>query len=210
MAFFPYYNDLSPVFHLLDDYGLHRSSHPKYQSHNHHHRHQHQPAPLLSFSPKFDVRVMNDAFYLDGDLPGADQNNIEVEFSDPTTLVIKGRVERNYNNAAPAKSNQQTEDDEASSNNKSLQPTVEDEEEGNNSASMKSPTKSAEKTIAKENHKPSYKYQVSERSIGEFHRSFTFPTRVDQDAVSATLRNGILSLVLPKEPAPTIKKIRVE
>lgn len=207
MTFFPYYNDLSLVFHLLDDYDLHRSNHPKYQSHKHYHRHQ--PAPFRSFSPKFDVRVMNDAFYLDGDLPGADQNNIEIEFSDPTTLVIKGRVERNYNNATPAKSNKQTEDNEASSN-KSLQPTVEDEEEGNNSASVKSPTKSAEKTIAKENHKSTYKYQVSERSVGEFHRSFTFPTRVDQDAVSATLRNGILSLVLPKEPAPTMKKIRVE
>lgn len=204
MAFFPYYGDLSPVFHLLDDYDLHRSSHPKYQSHNHH-----QPALIRSFSPKFDVREMNDAFYLDGDLPGADQNNIEVEFSDPTTLVIEGHVERNYNNTAPAESSQQTEDDEASSN-KSLQPTVEDEEEGNNSASVTSPTKSAEKTIAKESHKPAYKYQVSERSIGEFHRSFTFPTRVDQDAVRATLRNGILSLVVPKEPAPTMKKIRVE
>ena len=42
------------------------------------------------------------------------------------------------------------------------------------------------------------KYWVSERSVGEFHRSFSFPGRVDQDGVKASLKNGVLSIVVPK------------
>ena len=39
---------------------------------------------------------------------------------------------------------------------------------------------------------------------------FTFPGRVDQDRVKASLRNGILSVNVPKATAPKTKKISVE
>lgn len=204
MAFFPCYsNDLSPLFHLLDDYDHHRLSRPK-QQHNHH-QHRPQPTQARSFTPKFDIRELNDSFYLDGELPGIDQNNINIEFSDPQTLVINGRVERDYNTTP----DEQQDTDETSSN-KSRQPTVEDEDEPKSSPSVASPVKPADKTFAEERNLPLYKYRVSERAVGSFHRAFTFPARVDQDAVKAALRNGILSLVIPKEPTPKMKKIRVE
>lgn len=213
MEFVPCYqgyaNNMSPLFHLLDDYDVHRSSRPKANSHQHH-QHRHQPVAVRSFTPNFDVRELNDGFYLDGELPGADQNNIEIEFSDPNTLVIKGRVERNYNNTNSGEKNTQADEqntDDASSN-KSYQATVEDEED---ETSISTPAKpSTKRTVANKEHQPTYKYRVSERSVGEFHRTFTFPTRIDQDAVKASLRNGVLSLVIPKEPAPKMKKIRIE
>jgi HSP20 family protein len=41
-------------------------------------------------------------------------------------------------------------------------------------------------------------YWISERSIGEFQRSFSFPTSVDVDRVNAGLENGILKVTVPK------------
>ncbi|KAK5275878.1 hypothetical protein LTR16_012041, partial [Cryomyces antarcticus] len=54
------------------------------------------------------------------------------------------------------------------------------------------------------------RYWVSERSTGEFYRSFQFPTRVDQDGVKASLKNGVLSITVPKARAPTTRKIQIE
>lgn len=210
MAFIPYYqgSNLSPLFHLLDDYDVHRSSRPKANNHQHH-QHRHQPVAIRSFTPNFDVRELNDGFYLDGELPGADQNNIEIEFSDPNTLVIKGRVERNYNNTNSDERNTEAEEQNSdTSSNKSYHATVEDEEDETSNSTPAKP--STEKTVANKQHQPSYKYRISERSVGEFHRTFTFPSRIDQDAVKASLRNGVLSLVVPKEPAPKLKKVRIE
>jgi HSP20 family molecular chaperone IbpA len=146
------------------------------------------------------VCEFQDAYRLDGELPGASQSDIEIEFSDPQTLLIKGRVERHY------------ETDDNSSTTKPRQPTVEDvTEEGDASSSTTSPAKPAEQAVTNSQNQTNYKFWVSsERSIGEFQRTFTFPTRVDQDAVKASLRNGILSIVVPKEAAPKLKKIRVE
>jgi HSP20 family protein len=41
-------------------------------------------------------------------------------------------------------------------------------------------------------------YHVWERSYGTFERSFTFPAAVDQDKITATCENGVLTVHLPK------------
>lgn len=174
----PATGDFSPLFRLLDDYDLHRSS-------------QSQPSSALrSFSPRFDVRETADSYHLDGELPGIAQKDIDIEFSDAQTLVIKGRVEREYH-VEPS--------------------TDENQEEGAAAAQGESSevTKtSSDKRVSKSGHK--HKYWVSERSVGEFHRSFTFPTRVDHDHVKASLKNGVLSVVVPKTSATGTKKITIE
>ncbi|KAJ5119206.1 hypothetical protein N7448_010912 [Penicillium atrosanguineum] len=155
---FPSSGDFSPLFRLLDDYDSHRTSR--------------QPS-LRSFSPRFDVRETEEAYHLDGELPGIAQKDIDIEFTDPQTLTVKGRTEREYH----------------------AEPQVEidgDETE------QKSDTKSL------------YRFWASERATGEFQRIFSFPTRVDQDAVKANLKNGILSVVVPKAIASPTKKITVE
>ena len=54
------------------------------------------------------------------------------------------------------------------------------------------------------------KYWVSERSVGEFHRAFSFSSRVDQDSVTASLKNGVLSVVVPNAASYQAKRINVD
>lgn len=49
----------------------------------------------------------------------------------------------------------------------------------------------------------------SERYVGKFRRSIALPTRVDANKVSATYRDGILTVVLPKAEEAKPKQIRV-
>jgi len=43
-------------------------------------------------------------------------------------------------------------------------------------------------------------YYRSERSFGTFQRSFELPESVDQDKITASFQNGLLTLTLPKKP----------
>lgn len=49
----------------------------------------------------------------------------------------------------------------------------------------------------------------SERYIGKFRRSITLPTRVNADKVSASYRDGILTVTLPKAEEAKPKQIKV-
>ncbi len=42
-------------------------------------------------------------------------------------------------------------------------------------------------------------YHRLERVCGKFHRSFLLPGSVDQDSITASLKDGILKIVLPKK-----------
>lgn len=241
MAFLSCTSDFSPLFRLLDDYETHRSepaptrsstckSTSGYPSTT--------PARRTFFTPAFDVRELKDAYYLDGELPGVDQSAIDIEFTDPQTLVVKGRTERNYASTSPIPSSSPVEprgqDTPTSSASRTSspswrQPTVEDgDEEDENlsdarsTASVRSasssrsasavvvekPSTTAQTTKSSDS-SPKEHYWIAERSVGDFQRTFSFPVRVDQDGVRAALKNGILSVVVPKEAAPTTKKIRI-
>ncbi|KAJ5678604.1 30 kDa heat shock protein [Penicillium macrosclerotiorum] len=207
MAFLSCSSDFSPLFRLLDDYETHCS--------------RSRPTPSTSstvrrracYTPAFDVRELNDGYYLDGELPGVDQSNIEIEFSDPHTLVIKGRTERNYQQQQ--QSQQTTESSSGTTSPRWRQPTVEDEGEESDSTdtdTVDSAVTSSKQKSSADQPQPTTTahFWVAERSIGDFQRTFTFSARVDQDAVRANLKNGILSVVVPKESAPKTKKIRIQ
>jgi len=51
---------------------------------------------------------------------------------------------------------------------------------------------------------------LSERVHGSFERTFCFPVRIDSDNVRATLKNGILSINVPKAPAPQVRQISIQ
>ena len=53
------------------------------------------------------------------------------------------------------------------------------------------------------------KAERSERYIGKFRRSITLPTRVDADKVSATYKDGILTVTLSKAEEAKPKQIQV-
>ncbi|MBF0553623.1 MAG: Hsp20/alpha crystallin family protein [Nitrospirae bacterium] len=55
------------------------------------------------------------------------------------------------------------------------------------------------------------KYRASyvEYGIGDYRRSFTLSEEVDRQRIEATVKNGVLKLVLPKAEAAKTKKIEV-
>jgi HSP20 family protein len=54
------------------------------------------------------------------------------------------------------------------------------------------------------------KAERSERFYGKFRRSITLPTRVDANKVSATYKDGILTVTLPKAEEAKPKQIKVK
>src|SRR5947199_7076756 len=52
------------------------------------------------------------------------------------------------------------------------------------------------------------KAERSERYVGKFRRSITLPTRVDANKVSATYKDGILTVTLPKAEEAKPKQLR--
>lgn len=203
MAFFSTIpsGDFSPLFRLLDDYDSHRAS----SSHSTGRGPRHASA-VRSFTPKFDVREHKEAYELQGELPGIDQTDIHIEFSDSSTLIVKGRVERSDSFGSVDKASGRITEAEHGYQ----KPTAEDEEDTD-----KKKNGDANKVIAKQDEgakqqQPKYKYWVAERSVGEFHRSFTFPTRVDTDNVKAGLKDGVLTITVKKAAEPQVKKINID
>ncbi|KAL4953530.1 30 kDa heat shock protein [Aspergillus filifer] len=183
----PTAGDFSPLFRLLDDYDNHRSSRGQV-SHS-----------IRSFTPRFDVRETSDAYHLDGELPGIPQDKIDIEFTNPQTLVIKGRSEREIHSS--------NVNEDTATNTEQAQSETEKVAEGE-STEVATPNKNNKPVKPTKQPKP--RYWVSERSVGEFQRTFEFPSRVAQDDVKASLKDGVLSLVVPKAAAPTTRKITIQ
>jgi HSP20 family protein len=69
-------------------------------------------------------------------------------------------------------------------------------------------------TLSGERKKPvSYKEMLvarSERSVGEFEKSIRVPTKVNQDRITATFCNGVLTITLSKAEDAKQKQITIE
>lgn len=223
MAFFPrnFYNtteaSFTPLFRLLDDFDSYSR-----QSGSCHAAAKKAAHP--TWQPKFDVREVENAYELHGELPGVSKENVHIEFSDPQTMVIRGKVERVYNSATSTPTDDDVEsvtngdaasiiDDAASVDSKrnSRQATVADEEENDAQENGQVAEDPAEVTPEEETKAPvdTAKYWLTERSIGEFARSFNFPSRVEQDAVTASFKDGILSVAVPKAKKHESRRIAI-
>lgn len=99
-----------------------------------------------------------------------------------------------------------TEDDKAYRVNVEL-PGME-EKDIELSVSDNTVTIKGEKKSEKEESKKDYHY--SERSYGAFRRSFALPEGVDADKIEATMKSGVLTVVLPKSAESQKKSRKVE
>lgn len=173
------------------------------------------------FQPRFDVKETKESYSLTGELPGIDQKNLSVEFIDEHTLTIKGHTETVKESGSKPEAVEAAEPTAEATTTpetasvKSHQATVEDEEPAT-TATEETPAESSEvaKTAAPEApakaEEPKQHNWISERHYGQFSRSFSFPSRIDQEAVKASLKDGILSIVVPKLAAPESRRINVE
>ncbi len=195
--------EFTPLFRLLDDYATHSAHRGGFPS---------AVSSMRSFTPKFDVKETKDAYELHGELPGIEQKNISIEFTDPSTIQITGRTEHRRTRGQPpagfveGEQQQQQQQIEGGYH----KPTVEEEQPSESTQVQKSDSKDVDKKDKQEEGGDGSRYWVTERSVGEFNRSFTFPSRVDQDKVKASLKDGILSIVVPKASAPQTRKIDIQ
>lgn len=109
----------------------------------------------LSFGkvPAVDVTEKEKEYEITAELPGLDENNVDVKFAEGM-LTIKG-----------------------------------------------------EKREEKEEKKKDY--YLSERRFGSFQRSFQVPEGVDADKITATFKNGVLTVTLPKSPEAQKKEKKI-
>ncbi len=224
MAFFPrtLYNteaSFTPLFRLLEDFDSYSRQGSQCSATNNSTSAASRRSPAMShWQPKFDVRETGENYELHGELPGLSKEDITIEFTEPQTLVVRGKVERSYSagthptavpveEAAP-KPTVADGGDEAKAH--SRQASVADEEEASAQESGFEVVEEP-KAAAAEPKKPAdkAKYWLSERSIGEFSRSFSFPSRVAQDEVSAGFENGVLSITVPKAKKHESRRIAV-
>jgi HSP20 family molecular chaperone IbpA len=185
MSLFPRaFQEFSPIINLVNDYekATRAISRDIFSDND-----------MAFFRPKFDVKETKDSYELHGELPGLEQKDVNIEWTDGNTLTISGRTEhRREEGTRPTAE----EVSEKATNDKSDENTA-----------VTTTQKAGEvgKPIEHET-----KYWVSERSVGEFRRNFSFPARVDQDAVKATLKNGVLSINVPKSKGGKTKKVAIE
>jgi HSP20 family protein len=196
MSLFPRFTqEFAPIFRLFDEYDRQafRDIDQQFKS-------------VRSFTPKFDVKETQEGYELHGELPGIEQKDINIEWTDNNTLSISGRHENVREEGQRPQNFIENGDEQRKLEH---QPTVEDEPAGTANKETQV-TQKSQQDVSKQEDSFKPKYWVSERSVGEFHRSFAFPARVDQDAVKASLKNGILSIVIPKAQAPQSRKINIE
>lgn len=55
----------------------------------------------------------------------------------------------------------------------------------------------------------SHRQVLSEYGIGDYQRAFTISEEVDRDRINATVKNGVLRLILPKAATAKTRKIEV-
>jgi len=191
---FPRFQEFSPFFRLADE--IDRAA-----------RSQIHGSSTRSFAPRFDVKETKETYELYGELPGIDQSNVNIEWSDETTLTISGRSEKRVESTNTPEVNEVPELTPASTPEPTTpyhKPSVEDDEaETRDNDTDIVVVENEEKPVAKTEEKPAAKadqsrYWISERSYGTFSRTFHFASRVEHDAVKASLKNGVLSVVVPK------------
>jgi len=143
--------------------------------------------------PAFNVTETETAFLLDGEIPGVfSKKQITVEWLQNQVLIIRG--------AFPPSDTETMKDPFKEGLHNDLAAPKQHEE------TPLPPHETAELQAILG--KPEVKLPrrlLSERQIGEFMRSFTFPTEVDSDGMEANLSNGLLRIVVPKLPGKSSK-----
>ena len=232
------------VFDHFDDF-VNRSLEGLFPQSSNHARNNTQAS---SWQPRFDVREVDDAYQLRGEIPGVEAQDLSVEFTDANKLVIRGQTqsersegqqpqaaqqEAATNTAATAESSTEAQEADKSdaasihSDSSYVQPTVDDEADATrreSGAATESTadapgvaTPNTDNTVAQQTEKqaaqpqqPQSRYWISERSTGSFARTFEFPGRINAEGVTASLKNGILDVNVPKAKAPEPRKIEVQ
>jgi HSP20 family molecular chaperone IbpA len=181
-------SDFPSLFRVIDDFDRYAQQHLQLGS-------TQGDTSITSFSPKFDVAEQEKEYVLQGELPGVKPENVEIEFTDDQTLVVRGHSERKH-----------TEGDRSLL--EGPQETKKVQGGGKQDTSVSKGKEGKEEGTGEGKTTP--RYWLSERSYGEFSRVFSFPAAVDQDKVQARFKDGVLDIKVPKAEKRGGKKITIE
>jgi len=187
------------LFRMLDDFGTYSREVQGSRGNN---------TPKHLFSPKFDVCETDNTYELDVELPGINRENLQIEFTEPQSLTVRGRIERNYTSGTPPSAeDNQTGGATAEGADAGHKATAAEEDKDTKENGETTGDIPQQKKGEVANRHGRYWHQ--ERSIGEFHRSFYFPTRIDESAVKASLDNGVLRITVPKAAKHETRRISI-
>ncbi|CAG1968424.1 unnamed protein product [Fusarium graminearum] len=178
------------------------------------------------WEPRFEAHETEDSFVLYGELPGLNKENVTVEFPEPRKLVVSGKVERFTDAPKPAETTaEQTapapaveSDNEDTQSRSSYQATVEDDvddefevlshtSQKSETVSQPQPETPSQKAAEKQPEQPEEPRRAGYTK--EFSRYFTFPTYINHEAVTAELKDGLLTITIPKA-VPQSHRIVIE
>jgi HSP20 family molecular chaperone IbpA len=207
-------SSFTPLLRLLDDFGSQSRRHDSGWR---------NAAGMPTWQPKFDVRETAEAYELHGELPGMVKENVHIEFNDPQAMLVTGRIERTYTvgtsphdhlaDTTTSGAIEEAGEEEKKERRNSRQPTIEDEDEAN--APKQEVATTAEAPVQQQQQQQQQqpvdraKYWLTERHVGEFSRNFSFPARIDQAGVTASLKDGILSITVPKAKKHESRRITI-
>lgn len=175
--------------------------------------------------PGFDAKDISIEFLDDGHTLQIKGKTVKETKSEnaPAAKAVEGTPETSEKAIADAPATETPAESTSETGSvKSHQATVEDEvEEPANASAASTTTAPAEQAVAETPKAPEQqqvtkteetetKNWISERYTGSFTRSFKFPSKVDQEAVRASLKDGILAITLPFARKPESRKIQIE
>ena len=158
-------------------------------------------------SPKYDLVEFPDYFCLCGEVPGVQQDDIEIEFTNPQTMTIRGKSERSYHSEVSSVGGKEGVIARSFITGIAIASCPPEAITRNTNTANDGKTTTGPSVLQAEVIKR--KYWLSERSFGEFGRSFNFDFRVDQDNVQTSLKNGLLTIIIPKSRLFERRKINV-
>jgi len=186
-----------------------------------------------SFTPKFDVWETSDKYVIQGELPGVAMNDINIDWH-KDTLQISGKVTHSKGTCGTSPSAGATKDNQATAEDDYVVADHGASEKPEGEAAAPAATETAptdnqaegegEAVADNDNNlctrhsqnkrcgggtSGSFRYWVSERSYGQFNRTFSFPTTIAHDSISATLNNGVLEVCVPKTEAPAPHRVQI-
>ena len=170
-------------------------------------------APRRPWQPRFDAQETPEAFVLRGELPGLNKDHVTIEFPEAQKIVISGKVVESAGEATSShvEETQQpatTTSDDASSETESrssYQATVEDADDdddfemlGQTSEKSQEKQKQPAEPEAEQKKTEEQEQPAQERVSRQFSRAFTFSVPISHDFVTATLKDGLLTVEVPK------------
>lgn len=211
MAFFMPYNihhpqraqmPLEALLSLVDDL----NTHPRRNRGGCSNAYRGAAAPRRPWQPRFDAQETPEGFVLRGELPGLNKDHVTIEFPEAQKIVISGKVVESTGEATSThvEEAQQSTADDASSETESRsshQATVEDADDDDDFEMLgHTSEKSQEKQKQPEAEKKTETLEqpAPERVSRQFSRAFTFAVPVSHDFVTATLKDGLLTVEVPK------------